>query len=86
MMKKDLLEECGGLSAFGDYLAEDYFIGRKLADRGYKSAISSLPALQNNATVSINLFMDRISRWVKLRTAMLPHIVIVEPLQVFFEF
>ncbi|CCD70150.1 Ceramide glucosyltransferase 3 [Caenorhabditis elegans] len=81
MMKKEALDECGGISNFGGYLAEDYFFGRELANRGYKSAISSHPALQNSSSVSVSSFLDRICRWVKLRIAMLPHILLVEPLQ-----
>ncbi|CAI2355947.1 unnamed protein product [Caenorhabditis sp. 36 PRJEB53466] len=81
MIKKSALEECGGFAAFSNYLAEDYFFGRELANRGYKSGISTHPALQNSGEVTMETFMDRISRWVKLRAAMLPHIMLVEPIQ-----
>lgn len=81
MMKKDALEECGGFAGFSGYLAEDFFFGKKLAARGYKSGISTHPALQNSASVTIRSFTNRICRWVKLRMAMMPQIVLVEPLQ-----
>ena len=33
LLKKSYLEEVGGLSAFSDYLAEDFFIGKALWSR-----------------------------------------------------
>ncbi|CCD69753.1 Ceramide glucosyltransferase 2 [Caenorhabditis elegans] len=81
MMKKEALDECGGFAAFSGYLAEDYFFGKKLASRGYKSGISTHPALQNSAAVTMTSFTDRVCRWVKLRMAMMPQIIFVEPLQ-----
>uniref|UniRef100_A0A1I7WRR0 Ceramide glucosyltransferase n=1 Tax=Heterorhabditis bacteriophora TaxID=37862 RepID=A0A1I7WRR0_HETBA len=67
--------------AFGGVLAEDYFIGVALMKRGWKSAISTHPALQNSADPSVSKFHARIRRWMKLRIAMLPHMMLVEPLQ-----
>lgn len=81
IMKKDALEECGGFAGFSGYLAEDFFFGKKLAARGYKSGISTYPALQNSASVTMRSFTNRICRWVKLRMKMMPQIILVEPLQ-----
>ncbi|PAV82885.1 hypothetical protein WR25_21153 [Diploscapter pachys] len=81
MFRKSALDECGGLEAFGGYLAEDYFFGLELMNRGWLCDVSTFPALQNSAHLTVDRFIDRISRWVKLRIAMLPHIIIVEPIQ-----
>ncbi|KJH51293.1 hypothetical protein DICVIV_02496 [Dictyocaulus viviparus] len=81
LMRKFVLDECGGLAAFGDVLAEDYFIGLEFSRRGWLSAISTHPALQNGAEPSVAKFHARISRWMQLRIAMLPHMMLVEPLQ-----
>ncbi|KRZ21139.1 Ceramide glucosyltransferase [Trichinella pseudospiralis] len=48
---------------------------------GWKCAISSLPALQNSGICSVTHFHDRLTRWARLRFAMLPYTVVLEPLQ-----
>ncbi|CAP28630.1 Protein CBG08882 [Caenorhabditis briggsae] len=81
IFKKAALEECGGMAAFKDYMAEDYFLGKLMAARGYKSGISNQPALQNSAATTFKSFANRVSRWAKLRIAMMPQVIFVEPLQ-----
>ncbi|KAM3719288.1 Ceramide glucosyltransferase [Dirofilaria immitis] len=81
LMRKCALEDVGGMENFSNYLAEDYFFGVAFAKRGWKIAISSLPAIQNTARPDRNTFHERICRWIKLRMAMLPHTTVLEPLQ-----
>ena len=80
LMRKQLLDEVGGIAAFGQYLAEDFFFAKSMTDRGWKIRISSHPALQNSATPDVDSFQKRISRWAKLRFAMVPHTIVLEPL------
>ncbi|XP_060516382.1 ceramide glucosyltransferase [Cylas formicarius] len=80
LMRKTVLEEQGGLKTFGCYLAEDFFIAKSFMDRGWKTAISSQPALQNSGICDIYSFQARLTRWAKLRVAMLPLVIIFEPL------
>ncbi|XP_015789939.1 ceramide glucosyltransferase [Tetranychus urticae] len=80
LMRKHLLDEAGGLEAFARYLAEDFFFAKSLVDRGWKLRISSQPAWQNAAPLAVQSFQNRISRWAKLRFAMVPSTIILEPI------
>ncbi|KAH9517963.1 hypothetical protein DERF_008574 [Dermatophagoides farinae] len=80
LMRKNLLEQVGGIAAFGQYLAEDFFFAKSFTDRGYKLKISTQPAWQNSYTSDIETFQKRITRWAKLRIAMIPHMILLEPL------
>ncbi|XP_050497266.1 ceramide glucosyltransferase-B [Diabrotica virgifera virgifera] len=80
LMRKTVLEDQGGLKKFGCYLAEDFFIAKSFLDNGWKTAISSQPALQNSGICDVNSFQARLTRWAKLRVAMLPTVIILEPL------
>ncbi|XP_064624290.1 ceramide glucosyltransferase-like [Lineus longissimus] len=80
VFRKDIIDEAGGLAHFGQYLAEDYFLAKAFLDRGYCTRISSQLAWQNHGNYSVAAFQARMVRWTKLRTAMLPHTIILEPL------
>jgi ceramide glucosyltransferase len=62
LMRKKLIDEVGGIRAFGCYLAEDYFFAKSLRDRGWKSSISSQPALQNSGICEVTSFQKRLIR------------------------
>ncbi|KAJ8985845.1 hypothetical protein NQ317_006216 [Molorchus minor] len=47
---------------------------------GWKTAISSQPALQNSGVCDVSSFQARLNRWAKLRIAMLPLVIVFEPL------
>lgn len=81
LMRKHLLDEVGGIKAFGQYLAEDFFFAKSFTDRGWKISISSQPAWQNSASSSdtLSTLNSRIERWIKLRFAMVPQWTLLEP-------
>lgn len=81
LMRKCLLDEVGGIKAFGQYLAEDFFFAKSFTERGWKICISSQPALQNSANSSdtLSALNSRIQRWIKLRFAMVPQWTLLEP-------
>jgi len=79
LMRKELLDARGGFEAFGCYLAEDYFFAQAVQEQNYKLAICSQTAAQNSATSTVTSFHSRLSRWTKLRFAMIPLTVFLEP-------
>lgn len=82
LMRKDLLDEVGGIKAFSQYLAEDFFFAKSFTDRGWDITIANQPAWQNSSGASdtFRTFTSRIERWIKLRFAMVPHWTLLEPL------
>uniref|UniRef100_A0A5S6QA17 ceramide glucosyltransferase n=1 Tax=Trichuris muris TaxID=70415 RepID=A0A5S6QA17_TRIMR len=81
LLRKSVLDEAGGMQAFGRYIAEDYFFAANAKSRGWKCALSSQPALQNSGDCSVIAFQNRLSRWARLRIAMLPCTAFLEPFQ-----
>uniref|UniRef100_A0A8C4WYP5 ceramide glucosyltransferase n=1 Tax=Eptatretus burgeri TaxID=7764 RepID=A0A8C4WYP5_EPTBU len=79
LMRKAVVDQAGGLAAFGQYLAEDYFLSKAIADRGWQFAMAQQVALQNPGTYSISLFQSRVIRWTKLRIHMVPATIVCEP-------
>uniref|UniRef100_A0AAY4AGB8 ceramide glucosyltransferase n=1 Tax=Denticeps clupeoides TaxID=299321 RepID=A0AAY4AGB8_9TELE len=79
LMRKDILDQAGGLIAFAQYIAEDYFMAKAIADRGWRFSMATQVALQNSGSYSIAQFQSRMIRWAKLRINMLPATVI-EPI------
>jgi len=75
-MRKNLIDEVGGLKSFGCYLAEDFFLAKSITDRGWKIRISNQPAWQNPGIGSIPSFQQRVIRWAKLRIAMVPTTIV----------
>lgn len=80
LIRKNIIDEVGGLQTFSGYLAEDFFIAKSLKDRGWNMCISSQPAWQNSGLCEIHSFQARLTRWAKLRAAMVPHTILLEPL------
>ncbi|KAG8235600.1 hypothetical protein J437_LFUL014857 [Ladona fulva] len=62
LMRKSLIDEVGGIKAFGCYLAEDFFFAKSLTDRGWRLCISSQPAWQNSGICDVSSFQARLTR------------------------
>lgn len=80
LLRREVLDQAGGLAPFGKYLAEDHFIAEGIRKQGYKVVLSTLPALQNSGNCEISDFHKRLVRWAKLRMTLLPTLIVLEPL------
>ena len=67
LMKKSDLEALGGLEAFKDILAEDFIIGREMQRVGKKVVLSNYLISNVNEYWGIKRFLNRHTRWGKLR-------------------
>ena len=67
LMRKKDLESIGGFAAFKDVLAEDYLIGRNMQEQGKIFAVSAYRVNNVNQYWSIGRFLNRHTRWGKLR-------------------
>ncbi len=67
LMRKKDLEAIGGFRAVKDVLAEDYVIGEKIHKMGKKVVLSNYTINNVNEYWSIRRFLNRHTRWGKLR-------------------
>ncbi|XP_071121172.1 ceramide glucosyltransferase-like [Mytilus galloprovincialis] len=79
LMRKNIIDEIGGLKHFSQYLAEDFFLAEMFINKGYRLRVSSYTAQQNAGAYSIPLLHKRLTRWCKLRTSMTPATIFFEP-------
>lgn len=78
-IRRTVLARIGGFESFGDLLAEDAMIGRRVAREGVRIATSFVPVENRNVGGSIGRMFERHSRWAKLRRAMSPLFFAIEP-------
>ncbi|HEX8949708.1 MAG TPA: glycosyltransferase [Dissulfurispiraceae bacterium] len=67
LMRKSDLEAIGGFAAVKDVLAEDYLIGKKMHESGRKVVLSSYRIQNVNEYWDLGRFLNRHTRWGKLR-------------------
>ena len=67
LMRRAAFDAVGGLAAVKDVLAEDYIIGRRMHDAGNRVVLSTHLINNVNEFWSIRKFLNRHTRWGKLR-------------------
>ncbi|UJR21391.1 hypothetical protein I4U23_024481 [Adineta vaga] len=80
LMRKEIIDRVGGLKAFGNYIAEDFYFAAEVTKQGWKIRVAPIPALQNSGDYSISIWLERMIRWFKLRMRLSP-LAYIEPLQ-----
>lgn len=81
-MRREALRDLGGFAAFGDYLAEDYVMGRRFQEAGFAIATSFASVENRNVDPTVSRTFERHSRWAKLRRALSPTVFAIEPMLV----
>jgi ceramide glucosyltransferase len=72
LFRRSELEAIGGLERVKDVLAEDYLLGRFFEKAGRKVILSRTVAENVNHDVSVDRFMARHARWLKMRAVIHP--------------
>jgi ceramide glucosyltransferase len=67
LMRKRDLDAIGGFTAVKDVLAEDYIIGKKMKEQGKRVILSDYVIKNVNEYWGIRKFLNRHTRWGKLR-------------------
>lgn len=81
LVKRELIDEFGGLDSLEDYLAEDFYMCKFLTENGWKLKLSRKFALQNAGNDGgTSVYAERMLRWYKLRKSMVPFLAFIEPL------
>lgn len=80
LMRKSDFEEIGGFNAVKDVLAEDYMIGKLMHEKGKKVALCSYIIKNINEYWSLRRFLNRHTRWAKIRWKIAGSKYFIEPL------
>jgi ceramide glucosyltransferase len=67
LMRKSDMERIGGLRGVCNVLAEDYLLGKRMAENGMKVVVSSYLIDNVNNYWGMRKFLNRHTRWAKLR-------------------
>jgi len=82
-VRRDVLDEIGGLAALGDDLADDHTLGRLVCERGYRVALANHVVVNVVAERGVRGLLDHELRWARtirtVRRASYPGIALTYP-------
>lgn len=67
LMRRSELATLGGFESLRHVLAEDYLLGLRYRDAGYRVVVSGHPVRTQNRQLSFSRFLSRHMRWAQLR-------------------
>ncbi|PIQ09533.1 MAG: hypothetical protein COW71_06230 [Ignavibacteriales bacterium CG18_big_fil_WC_8_21_14_2_50_31_20] len=67
LIPRKVLDEIGGFNSLKNYLAEDFLLGIKVKELGYEIKTSVTMVDNVNENISFEKFLNRHSRWAKMR-------------------
>ncbi|MGK9368232.1 glycosyltransferase [Melioribacter sp. Ez-97] len=80
LIRRNALDVIGGFNAFAGYLAEDFMMGKKVKEAGFRVMTSPVTIDNINEKIPPEKFINRHSRWSKMRFKIAPYHYLLEPL------
>lgn len=80
LIRKEALNAVGGFKVFANYLAEDFMMGKKVKETGFRVMTSPVTIDNINEKIPPEKFINRHSRWSKMRFRIAPFHYLLEPL------
>lgn len=79
LIRREALDTIGGFYSLTNYLAEDFMMGKKVKEAGYKVMTSPILIDNINEKIPLKKFINRHSRWSKMRFRIDPFHYLLEP-------
>jgi len=76
VLRREVLDEIGGLEPFGHQIADDHVLGARIQDRGYRIQLLREPARMEHTHDSLAAWWRQTHRWLVTMRAYFPKLVL----------